>query len=51
VVTFPPERVMAALAPLAEPSPSIQPPQPPPDAASAPPATKANTLRRLLGFG
>src|SRR5215831_2606512 len=51
IVTFPPERVMSALAPLAEPSPSIQPPQPAPDAASAPPATKANTLRRLLGFG
>jgi two-component system cell cycle sensor histidine kinase PleC len=51
VITFPPERVMSALAPLAEPSPPIQPPQPPPDAAGAPPATKANTLRRLLGFG
>ena len=51
VITFPPERVMAALAPLAEPSPSIQPSPTQPDATSAPSATKANTLRRLLGFG
>src|SRR5215472_17172163 len=51
VVTFPPERVMSALAPLTEASPSIQPAQPRPEAAAPPPATKANTLRRLLGFG
>jgi len=36
IVTFPPERVMAALAPLAEPSPPIQP-QWQTDAAAAPP--------------
>jgi two-component system cell cycle sensor histidine kinase PleC len=51
VITFPPERVMSALAPLAEPSPSIQPTQLQPEAATTPPATKANALRRLLGFG
>jgi hypothetical protein len=43
--------VMSALAPLAEPSPSIQPTQSQPEAAAAPPTTKANALRRLLGFG
>jgi two-component system cell cycle sensor histidine kinase PleC len=36
IVTFPPERVMSALAPLAEPAPPTQPqretaPEPPPD--------------------
>jgi two-component system cell cycle sensor histidine kinase PleC len=51
VITFPPERVMSALAPLAEPAPSIQPRQPQPETASMPPATKANVLRRLLGLG
>jgi two-component system cell cycle sensor histidine kinase PleC len=51
VITFPPERVMSALAPLAEPAPSIQPRQPQTDAASTPPATKANVLRRLLRLG
>ncbi len=51
VITFPPERVMAALAPLAEPSPPIQPPQGQSQASDASPTTKANTLRRLLGFG
>jgi two-component system cell cycle sensor histidine kinase PleC len=50
VITFPPERVMSALAPLAEPAPSIQAPQPQPD-TSPPPATKASTLRRLLRLG
>jgi len=48
VVTFPTERVMAALAPLAQPTPSIVPAQPQPEAASPQPAAKAGTLRRLL---
>jgi two-component system cell cycle sensor histidine kinase PleC len=52
VVTFPPERVMSALAPLSEPAPSIQAQQPQPEAATTPPpAAKASTLRRLLGIG
>ena len=51
VVTFPPERVMAALAPIVEPAPSIQAPQSQPDAAGSPPPTKANALRRLLRLG
>ena len=51
VITFPPERVMSALAPLEEPSPSIQPMQPQSEASATLPATKANSLRRLLGFG
>jgi hypothetical protein len=42
---------MSALAPLAEPAPSIQPRQPQPEAAGTPPATKANVLRRLLRLG
>src|SRR5216684_166541 len=50
IVTFPPERVMSALAPLAEPAPSIQAQQPQPEASSAPRAIKANALRRLLGI-
>jgi two-component system cell cycle sensor histidine kinase PleC len=50
VITFPPERVMSALAPLAEPAPSIQAPQAQPE-ASPPPPTKASTLRRLLRLG
>jgi two-component system cell cycle sensor histidine kinase PleC len=51
VITFPPERVMSALAPLAEPAPSIQPQQPQSEATGAPPAAKASVLRRLLGLG
>ena len=52
VVTFPPERVMSALAPLSEPAPSIQTQQPQTEAAASPPRpTKAHTLRRLLGIG
>jgi len=51
IVTFPPERVMAALAPIVEPAPSIQAPQSQPDAAGSPPPTKANALRRLLRLG
>lgn len=50
VITFPPERVMSALAPLAEPAPSIQAPQAQAE-ASPPPPTKASTLRRLLRLG
>ena len=46
VITFPPERVMSALAPLAEPAPSIQAQQPQPDGrASAAAGTKASALR------
>ena len=48
VITFPPERVMSALAPLAEPAPSIQAPQSQPAADGAPPATNGSVLRRLL---
>ena len=52
VVTFPPERVMSALAPLSEPAPSIQTAQPQTEAAASPPRpTKAHALRRLLGIG
>jgi len=51
LVTFPPERVMAALAPLTEPAPSIEPtyPQPPPKTLE-PSTPKARALR-LLGLG
>jgi two-component system cell cycle sensor histidine kinase PleC len=48
VVTFPPERVMAALAPLAEPTPPIAPKEPQPEAAGPQPAAKVGALRRLL---
>jgi two-component system, cell cycle sensor histidine kinase PleC len=51
VITFPSERVMSALAPLAEPAPSIQPPQWQSEETDRPPTTRADTLRRLLGFG
>jgi two-component system, cell cycle sensor histidine kinase PleC len=53
VVTFPPERVMSALAPLAVPAPPIQAPQsqPEPEPASTPPPAKGSTLRRLLRLG
>jgi two-component system cell cycle sensor histidine kinase PleC len=52
IVTFPPERVMSALAPLAEPAPSLQPAQGESDPEPARPTaqTRANALRRLL-FG
>jgi two-component system, cell cycle sensor histidine kinase PleC len=46
VITFPPERVMSALAPLAEPSPPIQPPAEP--GANARPARRSDLRRRLL---
>src|SRR6202023_2328059 len=42
VVTFPPERVMAALAPIAEPAPPIQAPQSRPGAAGSPPSPTAH---------
>jgi two-component system cell cycle sensor histidine kinase PleC len=49
IITFPPERVMSAIAPLAEPSPPLQAAaphhQPEPSAPVA-----ATTLRRLLGL-
>jgi two-component system, cell cycle sensor histidine kinase PleC len=50
VITFPPERVMSALAPLAEPAPSIQAQQPQsePEVATAAYATEPNALRRRL---
>jgi two-component system, cell cycle sensor histidine kinase PleC len=51
VITFPPERVMSALAPLAEPSPSIQAPQAQAVATNPPPAANGNMLRRLLRLG
>src|SRR5207244_9393312 len=47
IITFPPERVMSALAPLAIPAPPIQPVQTKEEAASSAPAPK-NNLRRLL---
>jgi hypothetical protein len=48
LVTFPPERVMSALAPLAQPAPSIAPSEPGPEPAGSPPTTKSSSLRRLL---
>jgi hypothetical protein len=51
VVTFPPERVMAAMAPLAEQAPSIASQQPKYESTEAPRGTKASALRRLLGIG
>ncbi|MCC6777465.1 MAG: HAMP domain-containing histidine kinase [Hyphomicrobiales bacterium] len=50
IITFPPERVMAALPPLAEPSPAIQAAAP---RAAAEPAsqTSSGRLRRLLRLG
>ena len=50
IVTFPPERVMSALAPLAEPAPSIEPAAGAAEAPSAPADVKSSTLRGLL-FG
>jgi hypothetical protein len=50
VITFPPERVMSALAPLAEPAPSIQPQQPQSEATGAA-RRQGQRLRRLLGSG
>ncbi len=52
LVTFPPERVMSALAPLAEPAPSLQPAPPLAESTNPPPSTRSETLRkRLFGAG
>src|SRR5437879_10155190 len=51
IVTFPPERVMSALAPLAEPAPPTQPQSQSPrpaETASAPPAKKLDWRKRLF---
>jgi two-component system, cell cycle sensor histidine kinase PleC len=48
IVTFPPERVMSSLAPLAEPAPSIAPPAAEPEPAPVASANRASMLRRLL---
>jgi two-component system cell cycle sensor histidine kinase PleC len=48
IVTFPPERVMSALAPLAESAPSITPVQADSEEAEIPANQKASVLRRLL---
>ena len=50
VVTFPPERVMSAMAPLAEPAPSIQPRQQPQDHPAAP-AQKLDWRKWLFRTG
>ena len=46
IVTFPPERVMSALAPVVEPAPSIEPPD-----ASAPPERSRPNHRPLFKLG
>ena len=48
IVTFPPERVMSALAPLAGTAPSISPEQAENDERDSPANGKASALRRLL---
>jgi hypothetical protein len=48
IITFPPERVMAALAPLEQPSPSIQP-SPEASRGNTSP-TPINDFRRKLMF-
>jgi two-component system, cell cycle sensor histidine kinase PleC len=50
IVTFPPERVMSAIAPLAESSPPLQATAPPPEPEGGVSAS-ASALRRLLGLG
>ena len=47
IITLPPERVMAALAPLAEPSPPMQP-RSMDEAANTAPAPKSDFRRRML---
>ncbi len=47
IVTFPPERVMAALAPLAEPAPSMAP-RPPAERERAPPAPKSSERQKPM---
>jgi two-component system cell cycle sensor histidine kinase PleC len=51
LITFPPERVMAALPPLAEPAPSLQAQQLQRSAASPRWSAKGHALRRLLRLG
>jgi two-component system cell cycle sensor histidine kinase PleC len=48
LVTFPPERVMSALAPLAQPAPSIVPTDPASEPANAPTTANPSALRKLL---
>ena len=48
VVTFPPERVMSALGPLAEPAPPVQPQPPSLVGGLTPPASKSDLRKRLL---
>jgi len=50
IVTFPPERVMSAIAPLAEPCPPLQASAPQPEPGSGV-AVTASALRRLLRLG
>jgi two-component system cell cycle sensor histidine kinase PleC len=47
VVTFPPERVMSALAPLAEPAPATQPQSAPESSTPAPPSAVRRGLFRI----
>jgi two-component system, cell cycle sensor histidine kinase PleC len=51
VITFPPERVMSALAPLAEPAPSIQARQTQSEPEMRAAAMKPNALQRLFRLG
>jgi two-component system cell cycle sensor histidine kinase PleC len=48
IITFPPERVMSALAPLAQPAPSIRPEAEPEPAAAPPAPTSVADLRKRL---
>ena len=48
IITFPPERVMAALAPLREPTPPTQPPELSGEPSPAPPAPKLDWRKRLF---
>jgi two-component system, cell cycle sensor histidine kinase PleC len=48
LVTFPPERVMSALAPLAQPAPSIVPAQTTFEPTASSSSNKVSSLRRLL---
>jgi two-component system cell cycle sensor histidine kinase PleC len=48
IATFPPERVMRALPPLAVPAPPIQPPEPTPEHAPFRQTTRS-ILQRLRG--
>jgi two-component system cell cycle sensor histidine kinase PleC len=47
IITFPPERVMSALAPLEQPAPPIQP-STQSERANSPPAPKSDIRRKLL---